>query len=71
MCLLILIGKSGSDKVAIQNALVKQKSFDRTVTSTTRPVRKREQNGVSDLLMMNKNLIFLKQRFGILLCEKQ
>ena len=43
---MILIGKSGSGKDTIQNALVEQEGFERIVTATTRPMRENEQNGI-------------------------
>lgn len=44
--LTILIGKSGSGKDAVQTALVNDYGFERIVTTTTRPMREGEKDGV-------------------------
>lgn len=44
--LTILVGMSGSGKDAIQKELVSEFDFERIVTTTTRPMREGEQNGV-------------------------
>ena len=45
--LLILIGKSGSGKDAVMHKLTKEQGFERIVSSTTRPMRVGEQEGVN------------------------
>lgn len=44
--MVILIGKSGSGKTTVTNILCKEFGFNRLVTTTTRPRRKGEKQGV-------------------------
>ena len=45
--LLILIGKSGSGKDAVMHKLTEEQGFERIVSTTTRPMRVGEQEGVN------------------------
>ena len=45
--LTILIGKSGCGKTAVMNKLTSKRKFLRFITTTTRPVRKGEKDGIT------------------------
>lgn len=61
--LTILIGKSCSGKNTIANELVKNFSFERIVTTTTRPMRKNEVDGV-DYNFISKEQFLEKVKNG-------
>lgn len=58
--LIILMGKSGVGKSTIEKYILKEKEFEKVVTYTTRPKRKKEKNGNHYFFVSDNNFEKMK-----------